>query len=484
MLKLSQVAALIPGSQIIGDADPEITRVDYDSRLVESGSLFVAIEGAKTDGHKFVPQAFERGAAAAAVQHKVRIETSRSLIVVPDCRRTLAIAAAELSDHPDRHMKLAAVTGTNGKTTTVYLLADIFSKAWSKSGMIGTLGHRIGDRLQAQDRTTPEASDIFCILAQMRREGCRAVAMEVSSHALALGRVYGLNFAVAAFTNLSQDHLDFHGDLESYFQAKAALFRDYAIGAAIINMDDPYGVRLINMLPVPVLSYSMHAGADVRVVSINLSLTGIQLLAKTPRGEVEVSSPLLGTFNAYNVLCALAVAEVLDISHEDFRSAVAGFRGAPGRMQGFDLGGRWAYVDYAHTPDALKLALQELRRLAHGPVHVLFGCGGDRDRTKRPLMGKIAEENTARAYVTTDNPRSEDAEAIIAEILGGMLQPDRAVVIPDRRSAIARALRELPSSAVLLIAGKGHETYQEIAGVKHPFDDCQEVRRFLQERSG
>lgn len=482
-MKLSALARLIPGCEVSGQGNPEITRVDYDSRKVAPGSLFVAIEGARADGHDFVTQAFERGAVAAAVQRVPPGAADKPLLIVPDARLALALFAAELADYPDRQMELVAVTGTNGKTTTVCLLADTFSQAWGISGLIGTLGNRIGDRWQVQERTTPEAPDIYLLLNRMRQEGCRAAAVEVSSHALALQRVYGIKFTVAVFTNLTQDHLDFHGDIESYFEAKAALFRDYSIGTAVINADDQYGRRLLSMVSSPALTYSLELKAEVRVVSLDLDIKGIHMVAETPRGKVEFSSPLVGRFNAYNLLCALTVVEALDLSHADFVAAAAAFEGVPGRLESFDLNGRWAYVDYAHTPEALKLTLRELKKLVRGPVHVLFGCGGNRDRAKRPLMGRAAEKYADKVYVSTDNPRDEDPEVIAADILAGMDHPHRAVTILDRRQAIVAALHELPQSGVLLIAGKGHETYQEIGGAKRPFDDREEVRRFIAEQA-
>ena len=483
-MRLSELARSVPDCRIIGRGNPEITRVDYDSRQASPGSLFVAIKGARTDGHRFVEQAFANGAAAAAVEERVLRPPDRPLILVPDGRLALALFSGELWGHPDREMSLAGVTGTNGKTTTVNLLADIFAKAWGKSGMIGTLGNRIGDRFQTQERTTPESPDILQLLSQMRAEGCRAAAMEVSSHALALKRVFGLQFSVAAFTNLSQDHLDFHKNFESYFEAKAALFSDYGIGVAVINADDPYGERLLDVTSAPVLKYSLSSLADVQAASIELSVAGIRMAVHTPRGEMNISSPLLGKFNAYNLLCALAVSEALEIPHEDSAAAIASFHGVPGRMQSFSLGNRRAYVDYAHTPEALQLTIEELKSLTPGPVHVLFGCGGNRDSEKRPLMGRIAEERADKVYVTTDNPRDEDPEEVIAEILAGMIHPEKANVIPDRRRAILTALENLPDSGALLIAGKGHENYQEIRGVKYPFDDSEEVRRYIEAQRG
>ena len=414
-----------------------------------------------------------------AVEKPPSQDDNRPLLLVPNSRRALAIFAGAVAGHPERNLPLIGITGTNGKTSTALLLADILAIVAGPTGLISTVGARIGNRWRPAERTTPEAPDIYQLLLQMKSEGCRSVALEVSSHALQLDRVYGLKFAAAAFTNLTQDHLDFHSDMESYFSAKAGLFKDYDIGIAAINADDPYGQRLLGMIKHPVMTYSLNSPADIQATELKFSNEGIFIRAKTPRGPLEMSSPLVGRFNAYNLLCALALIEALKLSQDAFVAGAAKFQGAPGRMQRFDLGNRWAYVDYAHTPDALKQALSQLRVLAPGPVHVLFGCGGNRDRAKRPLMGRAAEEWADKVYLTTDNPRDEDPQSIADEILAGMMRPDQAQCLLDRRAAIHKALEELPESGVLLIAGKGHEEYQEIRGIKYPFDDSQEVRRYL-----
>lgn len=481
-MRLSRLAAVLPGAKRVGPDDPEISGIEYDSRRVGSGSLFVAIEGLKTDGHRFLEQAFQRGAAAAVVSEVSQELEGESYLLVPETRRALALLSGALADHPDRDLNLVAVTGTNGKTTTAFLLSDIFEQAYGKSGLIGTLGHRLGGTLEAQERTTPEAPDIYRLLAGMKRAGCRAVAMEASSHALALQRIYGMRFAVAAFTNLSQDHLDFHGDLESYFAAKAALFQEYDIGSAVINLDDPYGRRLHRLVSAPLIAYAADENSDVHLRSLNVSVEGMDLAVDTPRGDLQFRSPLTGKFNAYNLLCALAVAEALQIPHRDVIAATGRFRGVPGRMERFDLKNRWAYVDYAHTPEALEQALKALRQWVPGPVHVLFGCGGNRDRDKRPLMGRIAGKLANRVYVTSDNPRDEKPKVITSEILSGISDKSSVVTILDRREAIWTALAELPPGGALLIAGKGHEDYQEIEGVKRPFDDREEVGKYLTEQ--
>lgn len=482
-MRLSQLVQAVPNAGLLGSGDPQISRVDYDSRQVQSGSLFVAISGAHSDGHQYISSAIERGAVAVMVQN-VPLETPKvPLIVVPDTRRSLAIASGEITDHPDRKIDLVGITGTNGKTTTVFLLATVFKKNWGKSGLIGTLGGRIGDQTTAQERTTPEAPDIHRLLLQMVQEGCSAAAMEVSSHALAMQRVYGLKFACAAFTNLSQDHLDFHGDLESYFYTKASLFEDYSIGTAVINLDDIYGKRLLNYGSAPVITYSLNEKADIFVKSLNCDPNGIHITVGTPRMEAEIHSTLKGRFNAYNLLCAAAVNESLHLPWDKFAEAVSEFKGVPGRMEEIRFGDCKIYVDYAHTPGALEAVLNELNNTHKGPIHVLFGCGGERDKKKRPLMGRAAEKYARKVYLTTDNPRGEDPEVIIAEIKAGMKKPKKAITNLDRRRAIAAAIHDLPGTGVLLIAGKGHEDYQEIAGVKLHFNDAEEVRRILSDLS-
>ncbi|MCX6640484.1 MAG: UDP-N-acetylmuramoyl-L-alanyl-D-glutamate--2,6-diaminopimelate ligase [bacterium] len=476
---LSALALLIPGCRVAASIDPEITRVDYDSRKVVPGSLFVAVAGEKTDGHLYLDQAFGRGAAAAVVEKISDSISDKPMLVASDTRQALALIAGELAGHPDRDLDLVALTGTNGKTTTAYLLANVFTRHYGKSGLIGTVGNRIGDTLEPQERTTPEAPELYDLIQRMKWEGCGAAAMEVSSHAMALQRVYGLTFKAAAFTNLSQDHLDFHGNLESYFKAKALLFSDYSIGSAIINSDDAYGQRLLKLTSAPVLTYSLLGDADVQAESLQLSVNSIRLEVHTPRGRLKIESPLVGRFNAYNLLCGLAVAEALSIPHDQFLEVAAQFQGAPGRLERFDLGNRWVYVDYAHTPEAIEQVARELKKLSPGPLHILFGCGGNRDRAKRPLMGRAAEKYADRLIITTDNPRDEDPVEIIEEIKLGLDRSQEARIIVDRREAIELALRELPEQGVLLIAGKGHETYQDIQGKKHHFDDREEVRRIM-----
>ncbi|MBU0518072.1 UDP-N-acetylmuramoyl-L-alanyl-D-glutamate--2,6-diaminopimelate ligase [bacterium] len=480
-MKLSELVTSLAKAKVIGGGDPEITRIDFDSRQVQPGSLFIAIEGFQSDGHKFLTQAFAEGAAAALVTRPIEENYPGPLIEVDDARQAMALLAGKLENHPDRNLDLVGVTGTNGKTTIVTLLAEIFNTAYPCAGMIGTLGYDIGNKHFPLSRTTPESTDLYRVLGQIINAGCKAAALEVSSHALSLCRVYGMQFKVAAFTNLSQDHLDFYGDFESYFLAKAQLFTDYAIDTAVINIDDSYGQRLTKMCRTKTLTFALNQPADVSAVSLITDVHGLDLVLTTPRGNLALTSPLIGRFNASNLACAIAICEALQIDQKLVQDVVSRFAGAPGRLEKFDLGGKWAYVDYAHSPQALEVVLSELRYVNSGPLHVVFGCGGNRDREKRPLMGRIAEAGADEVMVTSDNPRDEDPEDIIQEILAGTKAPDQISVIQDRRRAIRKALKELPASGILLIAGKGHEDYQEIKGEKAYFDDRDEVRRFIEE---
>jgi UDP-N-acetylmuramoyl-L-alanyl-D-glutamate--2,6-diaminopimelate ligase len=478
-VKFSRLASALPDCEVIASNDPEITRIDYDSRQAEPGSLFIAIPGEVSDGHNYISKAVENGAVAVVAQWRFDKHICKNAIIVPESRTAMAILSSELMGHPDRDLNTIGVTGTNGKTTTISILFNIFKERFGNAGMIGTLGGQIGDETFTLERTTPESPDIYKLLAKMQLSGCKAAAMEVSSHALALKRVYGMRFRVAAFTNFSQDHLDFHGDLESYFLTKASLFQEYDVEDAVINIDDSYGRRVQELTDIPTLTYSLSASADIAVEKVDYSMDGIRMTALTPNGRLSFTSPLIGTFNASNLLCALAVSEVMDIPHDCFKKAVSKFSGVPGRMERIEIGNRWIYIDYSHTPEALALALKELRRIVPGEVHVLFGCGGNRDQQKRPLMGKAADEFSDKVYITTDNPRDEDPGHIIDDIMEGIKHSENTTRIIDRREAINCALSNLPEKGGILIAGKGHEKYQEIKGVRYPMDDHEEVHNYI-----
>jgi UDP-N-acetylmuramoyl-L-alanyl-D-glutamate--2,6-diaminopimelate ligase len=478
-----------------------VTAVDYDSRQVSRGHLFVAIRGQREDGAAFAPQAIARGAVAVIAESRAPAGVTIPWFVVDDTRLALATLAAAFHGDPSHHMQVVGITGTNGKTTVSYLVRQIYEQAGVPCGRIGTVGYLLGGNERPAPRTTPEAPDVQALLREMVDAGCGACAMEVSSHALSLKRVDGMRFAAGVFTNLTRDHLDFHGDMESYFQAKRRLFEMLPPGApAVINLDDPRGAALAQDCRRPV-TFAVARPADVTPGPVSLSLDGIAFDAGTPRGSVRVRSRLRGRFNVANVLAAVAVAVALDLPLPAIEGGVALLEHVPGRFQVIsgpedDVA---VVVDYAHTDDALKNLLETARPLARGRLVTVFGCGGDRDRTKRPLMGAVAARLSDVVIVTSDNPRSEEPTAIIEEIRRGIdAPPDRAAGRPgppragrqepvclsivDRRTAIERAVSDALAGDLIVIAGKGHEKYQEIAGRTLPFDDVQIGREALERR--
>jgi UDP-N-acetylmuramoyl-L-alanyl-D-glutamate--2,6-diaminopimelate ligase len=473
-MKLATLTESIRPLRASGDGDPEITAVTYRADAVVPGSLHVCVPGFRTDGHDFAADAVGRGAAALVVERELALTVPQ--LVVESSRRAMALAADRFEGHPSGDMVLVGVTGTNGKTTTVYLLASVLEAAGLRPGQLGTIEQRVGGVVEAVARTTPESVDLQRTLRRMVDAGDRSCAMEVSSHALELDRVTGVSFAVAAFTNLTQDHLDFHPDMEHYFAAKARLFRA-APGA--INVGDPYGRRLVGSAAGPVLTYTRapDAAAEVRPHAVEIGAGGtIGLIVSTPRGPLPLDVRLRGGFNVENVLCAVALAELLELPHAAVRAGIASVRGVPGRFEAVEAGQPFTVlVDYAHTPDGLANVLASAREITAGRLICVFGCGGDRDRGKRPLMGRVARRLADVAIVTSDNPRSEDPEAIIAEIMDGV--PMEAE--PDRRAGIERAVGMAREGDVLVIAGKGHEQGQQFADRTLPFDDRTVAREAL-----
>lgn len=476
-------------ARVVGDPSIAVTDVVYDARAVTPGTLFCAIPGQVTDGHLFIPEALDRGAAALMVSRSVEMPVPQ--IVVSDPRRAMALAAAEFAGRPADHMTMLGVTGTNGKTTTAYLLATILEKTGHKTGLIGTVETRIGDRARPGVRTTPESVDLQKLLAEMRAAAVTAVAMEVTSHGLALGRIEGLRFAAAGFTNLSQDHLDFHASMDDYFAAKSSLFDPARVRAGAINIDDPYGEKLIANATVPCIGFGLSTQADVRATDVRLGPANTSFTLVTPKDSVAVNNPLVGHFNVINCLAAAAISLQAEI-HLD--AIVAGLNEAPsipGRFESIDRGQPFTVVvDYAHTPDSLDNVLAAARPLADlhgGRVLVAFGCGGDRDRAKRPLMGTAAARRADIVVVTSDNPRSEDPDAIIGEIIEGVIAarsngPDH--VDADRRNAIEWVLRAARPGDIVVIAGKGHETGQTFADLTIPFDDRVVAGELLEHLNG
>ncbi|HET8979090.1 MAG TPA: UDP-N-acetylmuramoyl-L-alanyl-D-glutamate--2,6-diaminopimelate ligase, partial [Solirubrobacteraceae bacterium] len=444
----------------------EITDLAYDNRLVSPGALFFCVVGYTRDGHDFAADAVARGAAALVVQRHLDLDVPQ--VQVPSVRAAMAPAAAAFFGDPTRRLTTAGVTGTNGKTTTAFLLRALLEADGRRTGLLGTVKSIIGGTEYEVQRTTPEAIDLQRTFREMLDGGDRACVMEVSSHALALHRADAIHFAAAIFTNLTQDHLDFHPTMEDYFLAKRMLFVDARPEAAVINIDDPYGRRLAEELP-QAITYALRRDADYRAADLTTDIHGSTFTVRTPEGEMQLRSPLRGEFNVYNVLAALAAARALGVSAETGQRAIATAGQVPGRFETVDEGQPFAVVvDYAHTPDSLENVLRAARPLTQGTLHVVFGCGGDRDRGKRPQMGEIARRLADRVIVTSDNPRSEDPAAIVDEILVGSGRDVEHEV--DRRVAIEQALAGAAAGDVVVIAGKGHEQGQEFEnGRKIPF---------------
>lgn len=498
---VAAVGSLAPDAlarvEAAGRASEPVTGIVHDSRAVAKGAVFVAIPGQQVDGATFAAEAVRRGAAAVVAESAAPDDIGVPWLVAPSARRALADLAAAFHGHPSRSLSVVGVTGTNGKTTTTYLLTSVFDAAGVAAGRLGTVSFRVGPSA-AEERiashTTPEADEIQQMLAEMLERGCRACVMEVSSHALALDRVAGMTFAAAIFTNLTRDHLDFHGDMQHYFAAKRRLFDMLADGApAIVNLDDPRGLELAGQLP-RVIGFAIDRPADVRPVQVDYSLEGVAFEALTPRGRLTIRSPLIGRPNVSNILGVIAAAEALELPAAAIEQGIAALERVPGR---FELVSTSAddirvIVDYAHTDDALKNLLETVRPLAPGRLVTIFGCGGDRDRSKRPLMGAVARRLSDFVFLTSDNPRSEDPERILDEIVRGLdptpepgapRRPGTPYLrIPDRREAIERAIRTAQPGDVLLIAGKGHEKYQVIGDRTLPFDDAEVARAALADR--
>ena len=488
-----------PSSVDVSDAsvgDVPVTTVTYDSRQAGPGAVFVALRGANADGASFARDALNRGAVAVVSEARAPQGVTRPWIQVPDARLSLAALAATLYDNPSEALTLVGITGTNGKTTTSYLLTSIFEAAGIRCGRIGTVGYRIGDREVEAARTTPEAPDLQRMLREMVDDGCGACVMEVSSHALTLRRADHLHFAAAIFTNLTRDHLDFHRDMEAYFLAKRRLAELLPeTGIAVTNLDDPRGRDFAAAARRPV-TYAIDAAADVRPGPLTYSLDGLSFEARTPRGTLRLNSPLVGRPNAYNILAAASAAMALDVPFSAIERGIAQLSDVPGRFQVVSSPSDdvRVVVDYAHTDDALKNLLETARPLATGRVITVFGCGGDRDRTKRPLMGAVAARLSDLVIITSDNPRSEDPNQIIEEVKRGMVVPGGRpstgasprstpyLAIPDRKSAIERAVAEAVAGDLVLIAGKGHEKYQVIGERTLPFDDVEVARATLARR--
>lgn len=487
-MKLNELIQTVSPLAVDGPLDHEITGITYDSRRVMPGNLFVAMRGVRTDGQRFVESAIDRGASAVVLEGESSFNPRATRIRVADARRSLALASAQFYNHPSQQLKVVGVTGTNGKTTTAFMVKAVMEAAGMSAGLMGTVQYEIGARVIPASRTTPESVEIQDMMSQMRREGCAGVAMEVSSHALELRRVDGVEFDVVIFTNLSQDHLDYHGTMENYFTAKTKLFTSRSATGkacqAVVNADDEYGRRLIVRLggENAVLTYGVSNNAVIQAHDVRMSTDGTYFVVRTPRGSRSITLPVIGRYNVTNALAAIAAGISLGINLETIERALATLRQVPGRLERVNADGAFrVYVDYAHTADALRNVLVTTSELTRGRLIVVFGCGGDRDKGKREPMGRVACELADLSVLTSDNPRTEDPREILQQIEAGFPagEQNRCMVIEDRREAIERALDIAKPDDTVLIAGKGHETYQEFANTVVPFNDRQIVEEYF-----
>ena len=462
---------------------PSIT---CDSRKVLPRMAFAAIPGAVVDGHKFIPSALEKGANLIVMERECPLPEGVGALLVKDASAAFALLVRHLAGNPDEALSLWGVTGTNGKTTSAFLLEHIFNGAQLPCGLVSTVEYRTGSKIIPGERTTPDPETLFALFKAMKENGLKCAAMELSSHSLVQDRAAGIQLDGGIFTNLTGDHLDYHGDMENYYQAKKRLFTHYLApgGTAVINGDDPWGERLCRELEgkVKILSFSSEGKGNCRIEKCRLDSSGVKFnLVHPEHGTLEISSNLAGAYNIRNLTGAVLAALEKGLAPSQIETVLKTPVRVPGRLESFPLPcGGTVYVDYAHTDDALVNVLQAVRPITKGALKVLFGAGGDRDRTKRPRMGKAAAERSDFLYVTSDNPRSEEPEAIIADIVEGIPAGTSFEVIPDRKQAIAAALEGCGPTDALVIAGKGHENYQEIKGIKYPFSDIEEIQHFIQ----
>ncbi len=478
-MQLKEIVRHLQTLKVEGPLDREVTGLTYDSRRVGPGMIFVAIPGQNTDGHQFISNAIDRGAAAVICQTNGFIPRRATKIKVLDSREALAKASAIFYGHPSAKLKVIGITGTNGKTTVAFLIKHMLEVAGVRTGLIGTVRYEIGDRVIPAQRTTPEALEVQQMMSQMTRAGCAACVMEVSSHALDQKRVNDVQFDVALFTNLTRDHLDYHGTMEAYYLAKRRLFQSRPAEGkrrtAVINIDDAYGSRLRDESNIEIqLTYGTHEKAVLRVTEMGLGAETTRLVVQTPRGRIACAMNLIGRHNVYNALAALGAGLALEIPTEEMTRALETMPPVPGRLEAIRQGQPFSvFVDYAHTDDALRNVLTTLRELARGRLLVLFGCGGNRDAGKRPAMGRVAAELADYSLVTSDNPRKEPAAEIARQIVAGYREAraDGCGVELDRSRAIDEIMRMARPGDIVLIAGKGHETYQEFEDTVVPFDD-------------
>ncbi len=471
--------------------DVEVRGIQYDSRKVGRDHLFVAIRGTATDGHKFIGQVIGSGARVVVMEDDGALPDSYFMhagvvkVVVQDSRKALARIAANFYGHPSKKLRLVGVTGTNGKTTTTHLIKSILEASGERVGLIGTIEYMIAGESIPATHTTPESLELNELLATMVTRGCSAAVMEVSSHSLVMHRVFGLEFSVGVFTNLTQDHLDFHGTMDQYFAAKQVLFDELSASSfAVLNLDDGYGYRIAERSKARKLTYSATSSADISVTEVTMSITGSEFLVEHDGTRATISSSLTGRFNVSNMLAAYATGVALGVDQRKIVEGIKNLKTVRGRFDQIISPAGWtAIVDYAHTPDALENCLKTIHGIlskeGRGRVITVFGCGGNRDRGKRPQMAMIATELSDVTVVTSDNPRNEDPHSIIAEIIAGVVKGKEVYTEVDRRAAITMALKMADSGDVVLVAGKGHEDYQIVENIKHHFDDREEIERYI-----
>jgi len=485
-MKLNQLLAHQSDIRAIqGTTDLEISGISYDSRQIRPGYLFIAVRGQVSDGHNYIDQALEAGAIAIIYDRsELALPAGPTAILVPDSRLILPQIAADYCGHPEDELKLVAITGTNGKTTTNYFVQHLLNASGTPTGRIGTTGANLGQIDVDLMHTTPESADLYEILADFVAHGAKAVTLEVSSHALAQNRVDGLSFDVAIYTNLTRDHLDFHGSLEDYLAAKQLLFKGLsADSVAIVNMDDPFAERIIEVCVAKIIRFGYSRDAEYRIIDHSINRQGVELTLVTPQGNQSLQVNTVGKFNYYNFLAAYATAIELEHAVELVAAAAETLPAVPGRLELMQNTAPFqVFVDYAHTPDAMETVLTTLAETyPERDLITVFGCGGDRDRGKRPLMGEIATRLSTQVIITDDNPRSEAPRAIIKAITAGCGQRQNYQVIPERQTAILQALGQASDKSILAILGKGHESYQEIQGVRRPYSDMNIINQFMEQ---
>jgi len=485
-MKLNELLGGLDGLESGLPTDAEVASLAYNSRLVQQGTLFFAIQGEKADGHQFIAQALERGAVAIVSERTPPRDLASRWVRVPRIRRALSTAGRRFYGQPDLRLKLVGITGTNGKTTTAFLVDSILRAAGIRTGLLGTIEYRVGDRVLPALNTTPESLDLWSYLAQTVAVGGTGVVMEVSSHALAQERVWGFPYSVAVFTNLTRDHLDYHKDFEHYFEAKRRLFEGLGTAPpawAVINVDDSWGRKLLDLPDSQRLTYGMNSNAQVKPKQIEHRQSGLEGTIVTPAGKLHLVSSLVGKANLANILAATAASLAYGIPLEKIEEGLRNLKAVPGRFERVDEGQHFlVIVDYAHTDDALRNVLSTARELTRNRLIVVFGCGGERDRAKRPLMGEAAGSLSDLAVLTSDNPRSEDPLLIMNDAVVGLQKAGKQYWMEvDREKAVRKALEEARERDVVVLAGKGHETYQILRDGAIPFDDREVARKVLRE---